>query len=47
MLRPAMTEGVFEFTEDYTGESIDRVLDGIRESMFEGKTIPSERRWER
>ncbi len=40
VMRPALTEGVFEFTSDYTGESIDRVLDGIRQSMFEGRRLP-------
>jgi len=40
VMRPALTKGMFEFTEDYTGESIDRVLDSIRQSMFEGRKIP-------
>ena len=40
VMRPALTEGLFTFTRDYAGESIDRVLDGIRQSVFEGRKLP-------
>lgn len=40
LLRPHLTEGPFEFTPEYTGESIDRVLDGFKEAVFKRGLIP-------
>ncbi|TNF22664.1 MAG: AarF/ABC1/UbiB kinase family protein [Deltaproteobacteria bacterium] len=39
IMRPALTDAPFDFTSAFTRESIDRVLDGVRETVF-GKTIP-------
>lgn len=39
IMRPALTDAPFDFTSAFTRESIDRVLDGARETVF-GKKIP-------
>jgi len=39
IMRPALVDEPFDFTSAFTRESIDRVLDGARETIF-GKRIP-------
>ncbi|MBI3071023.1 MAG: AarF/ABC1/UbiB kinase family protein [Deltaproteobacteria bacterium] len=39
-LRPYLADAEFTFTPDYTGESIDRVLDGAKRAVFAKGKIP-------
>jgi predicted unusual protein kinase regulating ubiquinone biosynthesis (AarF/ABC1/UbiB family) len=34
ILRPYLTQGPFEFTAEYSGESVDRVLESARQAVF-------------
>jgi len=40
VLRPALVDAPFDFTTAYTKESIDRVLDGARETVFGKGKLP-------
>src|SRR5262249_21079252 len=39
-LRPFLRDEPFEFTEVYTGASIDLALDGVRKLVFAGRRLP-------
>jgi predicted unusual protein kinase regulating ubiquinone biosynthesis (AarF/ABC1/UbiB family) len=39
-LRPYLRDEPFSFSSDYTGESIDRVLDGVKKAVFAEGVLP-------
>jgi predicted unusual protein kinase regulating ubiquinone biosynthesis (AarF/ABC1/UbiB family) len=40
VLRPALRDAPFAFTSEFGGESIERVLDGIKQTVFQGRKLP-------